>query len=65
MRPDDIRGRATVTVEEAGAVLGIGRQAAYTAVRNGEIPSLKLGRKLLVPVPRLLAMLEQPASPAA
>jgi len=53
----DITGRATLTVEEAGLFLGIGRSAAYEAVRRGEIPHLRIGRRLLVPVPRLLALL--------
>ncbi len=57
MNIDEIKGRATVTVVEAGAVLGIGRDAAYAAAARGEIPVLKLGRALRVPVPRLLLML--------
>jgi excisionase family DNA binding protein len=50
-------GRATISVEEAGLLLGIGRGKAYECVRNGEIPSLSLGRLRLVPVPALLRML--------
>lgn len=50
-------GTLTITVEEAGKFLGIGRGAAYECVRNGEIPSLALGRKRLIPVPALLRML--------
>lgn len=50
-------GRATITVEEAAQVLNIGRGAAYECVRNGEIPSLSLGRKRLVSVPALLRWL--------
>jgi excisionase family DNA binding protein len=38
-----------LTVEEAARVLRLGRNAAYQAVRRGEIPSLRLGRKLLIP----------------
>ena len=55
MRPGP--GRQTVTVEEAAAILGLGRSAAYEAVRRGEIPSLRVGRRLLVPVPALDALL--------
>ena len=50
-------GALTITVEEAGRFLGVGRAAAYESVRNGEIPSLALGRRRLVPVPALLRML--------
>lgn len=56
---EDVRasGRATITVEEAGQLLGIGRGKAYECARNQEIPCLSLGRLKLVPVPALLRML--------
>lgn len=38
---------ATLSVEEAAKVLGIGRGAAYAAVRAGIIPALRVGPKLL------------------
>lgn len=53
----DLRDRATISVPEAGEVLGLGRDAAYAAAERGQIPVLPLGRKLRVPVPRLLALL--------
>ena len=53
----DLAGRMTVSVEEAAQVLRIGRSAAYDAVHRGEIPHIRIGRRYLVPVPRLLAML--------
>lgn len=56
----DIRGLATISVPEAGALLGIGRDAAYVAADRGEIPVLRLGRALRVPVPRLLDLLGMP-----
>jgi excisionase family DNA binding protein len=36
-------------VEQAAKILGIGRNTAYTAVRNGQIPAVKIGGRLLVP----------------
>lgn len=54
---DQIRQRGTVTVPEAGQFLGLGRDAAYAAAVRGDIPTLKIGRRLLVPVPKLLTML--------
>lgn len=45
--------RLTLTVEEVGVLLGIGRSLAYSAVRCGEIPSVRVGRRYLVPVSRL------------
>jgi hypothetical protein len=53
----EIRERATIDVESAGRVLGLGRVSAYRAVREGTIPSLRIGRRLVVPVPRLLALI--------
>lgn len=42
-------GRLTLTVEEAAGLLGISRAFAYEAVRRGEIPSIRIGRRVLVP----------------
>lgn len=49
--------RATITVEEAAELLGIGRSAAYQAARRGQLPTCRLGRRLFVPVPALLELL--------
>jgi excisionase family DNA binding protein len=54
----DLRdGRATVTVPEAALLLGIARTGAYQAARRGEIPTIRLGTRLVVPVPALLMLL--------
>ena len=45
--------RKVISVVEAGSVLGLGRSAAYAAARRGEIPTLRFGRKLVVPVAEL------------
>jgi excisionase family DNA binding protein len=37
------------TVPEAGRLLGLGRNAAYDAAKRGDIPTLRIGRLLLVP----------------
>jgi excisionase family DNA binding protein len=49
----------TVNVEEAGQILGIGRNSAYEAVRRGEIPVIKIGKLLRVPVVALERMLQE------
>ena len=41
--------RMTVTVEEAATILGVGRNKAYEAARSGEIPTIRIGKRLLVP----------------
>jgi excisionase family DNA binding protein len=41
--------RLTLTIEEAAKALGIGRTLAYEAIKRGEIPTIRIGRRLLVP----------------
>jgi excisionase family DNA binding protein len=55
----------TLTVEEAGRLLGISRGAAYRAAACGQIPTIRLGRRLLVPTARLhqLLGLTEPGAP--
>jgi len=45
------------SVVRAGQILGISRSTAYAAVNDGEIPSIRLGRRLVVPTAHLLRML--------
>jgi len=47
-RLPDPRTEPTVSVERAGASLGISRASAYDAVRRGEIPAIRLGRRWVV-----------------
>jgi excisionase family DNA binding protein len=50
--------RLTYSVEEAAALLGIGRGLAYEMVRDGSLPGLRLGqRRILVPRRALEALL--------
>jgi len=49
--------RLTFSVEEAAELIGVGRSAAYEAVRRGEIPVIRIGRRVLVPRSRLFQML--------
>ncbi len=53
----DIADLATVDVPIAGNVLGLSRDSAYEAARRGDIPTLRFGRRLVVPVPRLLELI--------
>ena len=49
--------RDTMTVTEAAARLGIGRLTAYNAAKTGELPTIQMGRRLLVPIAAFEAML--------
>lgn len=57
---DELAAQATITVEQAAKVLGLGRTAAYEAARRGEFPTRRLGRRVVVPVPALLEWLGVP-----
>jgi excisionase family DNA binding protein len=46
-----------ISVEETSKLLGVSRSAGYRAAATGQIPTLRVGRRLLVPTPRLLRML--------
>ena len=50
--------RQTITVAEAGQILGCSRALAYEMARQGRIPIIRLGRKLVVPKAALERMLE-------
>ena len=49
----------TVSVPEAGRWLGIGRNASYEAARRGDIPTIRIGWLLRVPVVALERKLEE------
>jgi excisionase family DNA binding protein len=56
-------GRLVVSVSEAAELLGISRGLAYESARAGQLPSLRLGRRLVVPRAALLTWLEGAARP--
>jgi excisionase family DNA binding protein len=52
--------RLTISVEEAGRLLGISRCLAYELVNRGDIPSVRLGRRIVVPRRALDRLLDLP-----
>ncbi|WP_158862007.1 helix-turn-helix domain-containing protein [Leifsonia sp. AG29] len=57
MTLNDVRDRATTTPEEAADLLGMGMRQTYAALKDGSLPSIRLSRRYLVPVPALLRLL--------
>lgn len=49
----------TLSVEETAAVLNISRGLAYEAARDGRLPCIRIGRRLLVSRRGLERMLEE------
>jgi excisionase family DNA binding protein len=56
--PDTQVERRTISVEEAGRILGVSRGAAYAYAKEGSLPTIRLGKRLLVPKSALNKMLQ-------
>jgi excisionase family DNA binding protein len=56
--------RPTLTVQETADLLGISRWLVQQAVRRGELPVVRIGRRILIPRVRLLALLAGTATTA-
>ena len=41
--------KLTLSVEEAGKLLGVSRQIAYQLSRRADFPTLHIGRRVLIP----------------
>jgi len=54
--------KRTLTVIEAARILGLSRNAAYEAIRRGELPALRFGRRVVVPAAALDKMLAEAAA---
>ncbi len=55
--------RLTYNLLEAGRLLGLGRNATYAAARAQEIPTLRIGRRLLVSKRSLDRLLDEDGEP--
>jgi excisionase family DNA binding protein len=63
MTKDDREERQTITVPEAGKILGISRNAAYDAAKRGDLPIIRIGGRILVSLPGLRRMIDQGEGP--
>jgi len=57
---EEMAEKLTLSVEEAAKLLGIGRNLCYDRVKTGEIPAIKIGKRLLVPRSALEKLLAEP-----
>lgn len=62
---DELRQRIAVKPEAAFEALDLSRSSGYDAIKRGEIPSIRVGRRLLIPVVPLLRMLGADVAPTA
>lgn len=51
--------KLVLTVEETAKLLRISRGSAYQAVREGKIPTIRIGKRILVYGPSLQTVLSQ------
>ena len=51
--------KLTLSVEEAGKLLGVSRQIAYQLSRRPDFPTLHIGRRVLVPRKQLEAWMDR------
>lgn len=54
--PDPL-DQPTMSVPEAGSWFGLCRSGSYAAAERGDIPTMRFGKKLVVPTARLGQML--------
>ena len=64
MEGRNMEEKVVMTVEEAAEVLQISRPLAYQAVKRGEIPVIRIGRRILVPIAALEKLLTTAGSRA-
>ena len=57
--------KLALTVKETAQLLGLSRNSAYQGVLTGEIPHLKVGKRILVPRVSLERMLAETGKPKA
>ncbi|WP_431279876.1 hypothetical protein [Leifsonia poae] len=49
--------RPTNSVKDTARFMGVGIKETYSAIHRNELPALRLGRTILVPTAKILALL--------
>ena len=58
----DQQEKLVLTVIEAAKILGISRGSTYNAVWRGQIPNIRIGRRIVIPRASLINMLKEAGS---
>lgn len=53
--------RLTYTISEAAQAIGIGRSTIYKLINEGELPIVRLGKRVLIPRASILELLRMEA----
>ena len=51
-------GRLATSIPKAGASIDLGRSASYEAAKRGDIPTIRIGGRLLVPIKKFKRQFE-------
>lgn len=54
----ELLSQPTISVQDAGRILNLSRNAAYEAVRRGDLPAKRFGKRIVVLTAPLRRMLE-------
>jgi excisionase family DNA binding protein len=65
MSDEKTNPRLVYQVPEAGAMLGLSRNASYEAAKRGDFPTIKIGKLLRVPKAAFHRLLDIPTKPQA
>jgi excisionase family DNA binding protein len=60
--PPSERGALTYSVPEAGRLIGLSRNGSYEAAQKGQIPTIRIGKRVIVPRAAFHAMLDSAGS---
>jgi excisionase family DNA binding protein len=53
---------ATISIDEAARIMGVGRNQAYAAAKRGQLPVIRVGRRYLVLKAALKRLLQEEAA---
>lgn len=65
MKIPTLEGRLSVSIPEAALLLGLSRNSVYAAAERGDLPTIRLGRRILVPVGPLQALVAAASTPTS
>lgn len=51
-------GRTTITVAEAAPLLGLHPETLYDAIARGDMPAIRVGRRLAIPAAHIRRLLQ-------
>ncbi len=55
--PKSQSNKLVLTIEEIANLLGLSRSSTYEAVRKGQIPSIRIGKRIIIPRTALIKIL--------